>query len=75
MTDELDRVVQDFGRATAAAQKAPAFAPRVKQVGRIVSVGDGVAYVEGLRGVAADELVVFPNGSVFPHRAFSRTGS
>jgi F-type H+-transporting ATPase subunit alpha len=61
MTDELDRVVQDFGRATAAAQKAPAFAPRVKQVGRIVSVGDGVAYVEGLRGVAADELVVFPN--------------
>ena len=61
MTNELDRVVQDFVRATATAQKTPAFSPSVKQVGRVVSVGDGVAHVEGLRDIAADELVALPN--------------
>ena len=62
MADDLDRVVHDFVRASTTARKAPEFVPKVKQVGRVVSIGDGVAHVEGLRDIAADELVAFPNG-------------
>jgi F-type H+-transporting ATPase subunit alpha len=64
MTDDLDRVVHDFVRASASARKAPAFVPKVKQVGRVVSIGDGVAHVEGLRDIAADELIQLPNGLI-----------
>ena len=62
MADDLDLVVHDFVRANASAQKAPAFVPKVKQVGRVVSIADGVAHVEGLRDIAADELIQLPNG-------------
>ncbi len=61
MADDLDRVVHDFVRANATARNAPEFVPKVKQVGRVISIGDGVAHVEGLRDIAADELVAFPN--------------
>ena len=52
MADDLDRVVHDFVRASTTARKAPEFVPKVKQVGRVVSIGDGVAHVEGLRDIA-----------------------
>ena len=34
----------------------------VREVGRVVSVGDGIARVYGLSGVASSEMVEFPNG-------------
>ncbi len=34
----------------------------VREVGRVVSVGDGIARVYGLSGVASGEMVEFPNG-------------
>ena len=61
MADDLDRVVHDFVRANTTARNATEFVPKVKQVGRVISIGDGVAHVEGLRDIAADELVAFPN--------------
>lgn len=35
----------------------------VREVGRVVSVGDGIARVYGLSGVASAEMVEFPNGA------------
>jgi F-type H+-transporting ATPase subunit alpha len=35
----------------------------VREVGRVVSVGDGIARVYGLSGVASSEMVEFPNGA------------
>ena len=61
MADDLDHIVKDFARANATARKMPRFAPKVKQFGRVVSIGDGVAHVEGLRDIAADELIQLPN--------------
>jgi F-type H+-transporting ATPase subunit alpha len=37
-------------------------APRVKEIGRVETVADGIAIVSGLRNVRADELVRFENG-------------
>jgi F-type H+-transporting ATPase subunit alpha len=39
------------------------FKPRVDDLGRVVRVGDGVAFVEGLDGAALDEIVVFAGGA------------
>ncbi|HXP92077.1 MAG TPA: F0F1 ATP synthase subunit alpha [Candidatus Binatia bacterium] len=38
------------------------FAIRVHEQGRVVSVGDGVAWIEGLPSAAIDQLVTFANG-------------
>jgi len=34
-----------------------------QNIGTVKRVGDGVAYVSGLRGVLSNELVVFPDGT------------
>src|SRR5215475_15529585 len=36
----------------------------VREVGRVLEVGDGIARVYGLTGVMAGEMVEFPNGTV-----------
>jgi F-type H+-transporting ATPase subunit alpha len=36
---------------------------QLRRVGSVKQVGDGVAIVSGLRGVMADELVLFPDGT------------
>src|SRR5258708_19987890 len=35
----------------------------VREVGRVLEVGDGIARVYGLSGVMANEMVEFPNGT------------
>ncbi len=39
-----------------------AFRPHVDDLGRVVRVGDGVAFVEGLQGAMLDEVVAFAGG-------------
>ncbi|MCP5156142.1 MAG: F0F1 ATP synthase subunit alpha [Ectothiorhodospiraceae bacterium] len=52
-----------------------ATAPRLDEVGRVEHLGDGVAFVSGLPGLALDELVRFADGTLgltvelAPHRA------
>jgi len=36
--------------------------PSIEDLGRVLRVGDGVAFVEGLDGAMLDEIVVFSNG-------------
>ena len=36
----------------------------VREVGRVLEVGDGIARVYGLTGVMAGEMVEFPNGTI-----------
>ena len=36
----------------------------VREVGRVLEVGDGIARVYGLSGVMAQEMVEFPNGTM-----------
>src|ERR1043165_7070657 len=36
----------------------------VRDVGRVLEVGDGIARVYGLSGVMAQEMVEFPNGTI-----------
>ena len=36
----------------------------VREVGRVLEVGDGIARVYGLSGVMAQEMVEFPNGTI-----------
>jgi F-type H+/Na+-transporting ATPase subunit alpha len=38
------------------------FQTSVQDLGRVLRIGDGVAFVEGLDGAMADEVVVFANG-------------
>ncbi len=40
--------------------------PSVQDVGRVLSIGDGVARVAGLPEVANNEIVVFENGTNGP---------
>jgi F-type H+-transporting ATPase subunit alpha len=63
MIEDLSQLVEAFDRAARDARAratARASIPAVRQVGRVVAVGDGVAHVEGLHNVSADELVAFP---------------
>jgi F-type H+/Na+-transporting ATPase subunit alpha len=39
------------------------FRLRLSEQGRVVSVGDGVAWIEGLPSVAMDEIILFEDGS------------
>ena len=39
------------------------FRPRVEELGRVVRVGDGVAFVEGLEGAMLNEVVTFVGGA------------
>lgn len=43
--------------------QATQFRPRVEDLGRVVRVGDGVAFVEGLDGAMLDEIVTFAGGA------------
>ena len=36
---------------------------RIRELGTILSVGDGIAWIEGLPGAALDEILVFEDGS------------
>src|SRR5262245_35636356 len=36
----------------------------VREVGRVLEVGDGIARVYGMSGVMAGEMVEFPNGTI-----------
>src|ERR1700704_7122088 len=36
----------------------------VREVGRVLEVGDGIARVYGLSGVMSGEMVQFPNGTI-----------
>ena len=55
----VDTVLSQLeGQATRVAFKA-----RVDDLGRVVSVGDGVAFVEGLDGAMVDEVVTFAGGA------------
>jgi len=38
------------------------FAPKADDIGHVLRVGDGVAFVDGLAGVELDELLIFGNG-------------
>ncbi|MCC2616863.1 F0F1 ATP synthase subunit alpha [Aestuariibacter halophilus] len=39
------------------------FAPRIHETGRVMSVGDGIAWVDGLPSAAMDEILLFEDGS------------
>ncbi len=56
-SDEIASVIQ---------QEIEHFASQidVREVGRVLEVGDGIARVYGLSGVMADEMVEFPNGTI-----------
>ncbi len=53
------------------------FGVRVHEVGRVASVGDGVAWIEGLPSAAMDEIVDFDDGSqaVVFHLGTERIGA
>jgi F-type H+-transporting ATPase subunit alpha len=56
-SDEIDSVIQ---------QEIEHFASQidVREVGRVLEVGDGIARVYGLSGVMAQEMVEFANGTI-----------
>ena len=56
-SDEIASVIQ---------QEIEQFASQidVREVGRVLEVGDGIARVYGLSGVMAQEMVEFPNGTI-----------
>jgi F-type H+-transporting ATPase subunit alpha len=56
-SDEIASVIQ---------QEIEHFASQidVREVGRVLEVGDGIARVYGLSGVMAQEMVEFPNGTI-----------
>src|SRR3954451_15032415 len=56
-SDEIASVIQ---------QEVEQFASQidVREVGRVLEVGDGIARVYGLSGVMAQEMVEFPNGTI-----------
>ena len=60
--EELRPLADDIFAAFDRALDARAPAPRVEEVGRVVSVSAGVAEVEGLTGLWSDELIRFPGG-------------
>jgi len=60
MIERLTDLVEDFARSSEQARDELEPVPRVQQIGSVVSVGDGVAHVEGLRNVAADEIIDLP---------------
>jgi len=61
---EWQREVADVLADLEARTRAVDFEPRIEDVGRVRRVGDGVAFVEGLDGAIADEIIVFPNGGL-----------
>jgi len=60
MSESLTDIIADFAGSTEHAREELERVPRVQQIGKVVSVGDGVAHVEGLRNVAADEIIELP---------------
>ncbi|BCX81838.1 F-type H+-transporting ATPase subunit alpha [Methylomarinovum caldicuralii] len=40
------------------------FQPRIQEQGRVLSVGDGIAWIEGLPSAAMDDLLDFEDGSI-----------
>ena len=60
MIERLTDLVGDFAESADRARDELEPAPRVQQIGKVVSVGDAVAEVEGLRNVATDEIIALP---------------
>ena len=62
MTESLPALARRFGAALETARLGEDFAPRVEEIGRVVSIGAGVVHVEGLTGVMANERIALPGG-------------
>jgi F-type H+-transporting ATPase subunit alpha len=62
MKEGLAGIVRDFEYALTRDGKPFAFTPKVREAGRVIRVMDQVAYIEGLSGVCADELIALPGG-------------
>jgi F-type H+-transporting ATPase subunit alpha len=60
MIERVTDLVEDFAESSERARDELAPVPRVQQIGAVVRVGDGVAQVQGLRNVAADEIIELP---------------
>jgi F-type H+/Na+-transporting ATPase subunit alpha len=54
----LDAVLDDLGQQARSVE----YAPHIEDIGRVRSVGDGIARVQGLAEASLDEVVVFANG-------------
>jgi F-type H+/Na+-transporting ATPase subunit alpha len=54
----LDAVLDDLGQQA----RSVDYAPHIEDIGRVRSVGDGIARVQGLAEASLDEVVVFANG-------------
>src|SRR6056297_1075896 len=61
MIESVANIVGDFKSALDEARRRTEFSLLVEQIGTVVSVGEGVAHVEGLENVFADELVELPD--------------
>ena len=59
----LDTARQALGRLKRAAEGVQV-APRVQEIGRVLSAGDGIARMAGLPGVCSQELVQFAGGGL-----------
>ena len=57
-----DLSVEAFGELLQRLSKEESVHPRVKQVGRVISVKDGIARVSGMKRTRAGELIDFPHG-------------
>ena len=55
---QLDAVLDEL----AGQARTLEYAPHVEDIGRVRSIGDGIARVEGLAEASLDEIVVFANG-------------
>ncbi|MFP4538770.1 MAG: F0F1 ATP synthase subunit alpha, partial [Dichotomicrobium sp.] len=60
MTERLRDIVDDFAHSAERARDDLEAIPRVREIGTVASVSDAVAHVEGLRNVAADEIIALP---------------
>jgi F-type H+-transporting ATPase subunit alpha len=62
--NELRKTLEDWRRAAVASLGRVGLAPKLEQIGHVLSVGDGIATVHGLPDIRAEELVLFPRGLV-----------
>jgi F-type H+-transporting ATPase subunit alpha len=64
VADRLGALAEDLASALGEARLGETFEPQVEQIGSVVSVGEGIAHVEGLTGVTANELIRLPGDLV-----------
>ncbi len=61
---DLRQTLEDWRQSAVAGMAQLGLAPRVEQVGHVMSVGDGIAVIAGLPDAKAEELLFFPHGLV-----------